>query len=1443
MAEELTKGFGGMHRDTVRRYYPDGKYLDAENINQTPPEVNSRFGATAAKGSEFAFEFGAINFGADSDDYIALRFELDLTTTGIVHTFQYDDGSLQPPFNISSAQVTAALRYADLVSQLETATASIGGEVYINAPVTNVAQKVHIGFRAYGYSYVFTETVGGTSFSINVLKPFYGTASNGYFEPLYGFKLPIGNDLFILSSNGPVFRFGVAQEALDGTWTYTVLLQTNAFTYNEADTFGDMPGEIAFGDRVSLYPTAWGYVPRTLYVKLQETWVANSAMVWNENPAYIETGNPDGFYSYETVAEQTQTQIIENKARVTNAVPNNSGGSLSTGGYEYIIRQKVSTASVSGFGIRSGMIPVFRDGLGDTQLSGDTGGRFTSKSTTLTIQGLNPRIYTKLELVVIVNTDGVISSYGIEYDITGETMEVIHTGNETRFEITIAEINAQQVIFETVGSARIVRNKLTYGRIQIAADINLAAAAQTITITSRRRAIPSVGNDFSSVNEYMVPRNTFLYAGYMHRETYRIGIFFYLKGGRVTPVYFVKDHKLDDIGLLLCDTSLGEIYAYYLEADVDFSTFPDIDGVPFTEAVEGWSYVRRPCIPEIHPGYYLPQTDLPLPYYSVGGHVPYFGAYAGFSNDMRRQGAWISLGNLFGTTQIDSFFAGDTFYNHGQTNVYNTDIENIPDGSNITHYTLTEYGGDFDPTGVSIQPNLSYQSVGFNSNGTRVINTNILSTQVNTYFKCNQALVATGTSNGDPVPNKLTSYLDRGFYYFPLYRPASSLSQSKYGPTTSGTYISTGHFRAMESGTTVYQDDIFGGDTFTQKNVIKWQNQAVPTITANLDATVGTPVADGLRQYVMVANFAGPLASVTQAYSITLPDQGGGLYGGSVFLNWSPIPGALSYDIYRINPGSIVFRIASGLSATNMLDNGIAGALDVIPTPTLSNVMRAGISFYSQNRGNYQLRSFPDNNTDNYPYTTGSLVSWLADPQNPGTYNYSASYTPPDEAPVLYPSYDADAQVDLSQPNAMYYSEQGVEGALIDSKRIFRPLNFKLFPAIYGTIRNIFLIATNYLMVLMDRAILSQTVDQQQVQNNVDGSAITIGDGTVLGAREVTISNIGAPIKTGAIQYIGYTGQQYMAWYEPRLKKLMQYRGGTINDVENDIGEKTGNQSFIAKNNDLVMAERSIIFGSDFLRKEVMITAVNSISGSVVYDLGDTYAAGNIVYTVNSVMQRQYYRAKISVPINKNPDTIANQLQYWEKYRQSNYTLIFNQKLNEITGLWNFYPKMYLDFNDTFLTHALKEASPIDSYVYEHNKGLDMYDDIDFTSSVTVLFKDNPENYKTGRILMVDIQDQPVYLFVRAVNIERDGTVKELKTYGDQANYSFVRPEWKIDIRNDATISAANPTGINTLMTAQPTGQFIEATIFFKNSSEISLNTLNSVLLKYVIKGPYKQQK
>lgn len=108
---------------------------------------------------------------------------------------------------------------------------------------------------------------------------------------------------------------------------------------------------------------------------------------------------------------------------------------------------------------------------------------------------------------------------------------------------------------------------------------------------------------------------------------------------------------------------------------------------------------------------------------------------------------------------------------------------------------------------------------------------------------------------------------------------------------------------------------------------------------------------------------------------------------------------------------------------------------------------------------------------------------------------------------------------------------------------------------------------------------------------------------------------------------------------------------------------------------------------------------------------------------------------------------------------------------------------------------------------------------------------------------MVDIQDQPVYLFVRAVNIERDGTVKELKTYGDQANYSFVRPEWKIDIRNDATISAANPTGINTLMTAQPTGQFIEATIFFKNSSEISLNTLNSVLLKYVIKGPYKQQK
>lgn len=1319
LISEIRKVFGGMIKDLISELVPKDKYIDAQNINLSQYSNQTKGGAPPALGNEFKITKKEINFALSTDDYKGYRIALDLTADGISHVFVVTDsvGTVIDTFAaISLAGGSPQARYDEMVAQINAADPSY--DVYIPSALSNVSQVVYVGFKINGFDYSVAETIDGTDYDVFVIKEYYGPTVNGVFQPIKSFN--IGNDLHIMSTNGDVFNWGVAvKDETTEDWTYTTLLQTKQIAI-ETDAVVDLDGEIDFGNRVSLYMAGKGFIPRAFYVIQQTVWGEYYAMVYNENPDYIQSGNPDGQYTYENIDLNSRIQITENLATVSLTSVNNTGGSLPAASNMYLVQQVISENSYSGFSLVSDPIPIFSDATTDLQLSGNEGGADTTKTVTLSINNLNPNNYTQVRLVCVRNIDGAMTAILVgEYDITGESISVTHTGNEPVVSIALTDLVTNQILVSDAGNLVISRNRLFISNVALENDPDVSEWAKTHSISTQRQTIDAIGTINSTVNEYQKPENVFNYTGYMLNETYRLGTLVFYKSG-VIATYFTADWTCEFAGSGALTVGGGStpdsIYAYFPRVVVDTSTAPDIDGVPFNDAIYGYSIVRQECIPEVlASGIFLPSTSVGLGFYSVGQNVAN-PTYADFIVS-RRLGAFLSMDLLMNQAGIIPI-VGDKLLNYGQPTLYNTVTQTATTVPLADYCILKEFNGiaaSFDE--ITIDEDGEY--VPFNSISLSNIGSDKYITVIGSPI-LNQASLAIHLSVD---ADNITGETEYGFYIAQYFRALTD----KYGDEDQGTYFSCGHFRRVESGTTSYSEDVFGGDTFTQKNFIKFANE------------------------------------------------------------------------------------------------------DVVPAP--ENFYRHGVSFYSQNRGNYQLRYFAEDAPfPDYPYTTdgsNQLVQWLSgtaptfgqNSEYAGTLTYSTTYTPINQFQT-FQGFDPEAPVVEESPNLMLYSDLKLEGQLGDPYRIFRALNQKAYPLVYGTITNTFSNG-NYITVMMERAIARQEINQQAVIQSTDSSSLILGDGSVLGAREVYVSFLGSPIKTAAIQYLTTRGDLYIQWYNPQYKKDLRLAGDGIRD----LGVENQMQSFFIQNGQYIQDNWSMVYGFDFYNNEVIKVANYDLPDAVPFDLGNTYTAGDVVYVEGYYTTRKYYKALIDVPEGIDPTLPSSLTQYWEIYRQSNYTLAFNEDLNAYSTFYSYTPVLFMPYKNTFLTYCA--AGGLDLNIYEHNKWTNQFYDDPVLAFITFVYNDMSEDYKSARNVFMQITDKPVYINFLGL----DGSL----TYAAPADITQKRDYWWSYAKNDATVTAANPSGINSGLTARIGGETIQVTIFYQNGDDV-LNVLKEASLTMKLK-------
>lgn len=1355
MANWITEArgvIGGMIKDLLKRNIPKNKYWEAENIALSPNNQDSLNGASVQLGSEPAFDLNEIDATDPVNGFKYFRVPLDLTVPNINHTFTitYGSPSTTYSFTISSASGTPAGRYAQLTSLLLSNTAVIGGNVFQG--VSPTATKVYIGFKVNTDAQI-SLTIAGVKQEVIILQEYLAN-NGGAFRELK--SINIEENLFVLATNGTVLQLTVGKkDYLTGNWTSKILFQTNTIQI-PIGTPIDMDGQIDFGERLSIYFTTNG-IPRCIYVPYKNVWNDFASMIWfydaNTNTM---VNNTDGYYLYNSIESETALQLLQNFARVSNAVVA-TGGALKTGNKQYYIRQISGNEVKTGIGMGSGQVSIFQEPLNDPALYGNVAGLDTNKKATLTVENLQPSLYDKFELICTENNGGVFTSSIVNvFDITGETMTVTHFGNEQQVSVSQSEFAQEQVLLKTAKNLVIARNRLFLSNITTQVDYDLSAWAQTITLAQAKGTIPL--SDFNNVGEYQQASTIFSKTGYMFLETYRFGIKLYFTNGFVSRPYFIEDFKFD-VGSNTQLTNGAGVVAptatsvWYVTAQVNLDTAPTIDGKPLKDVLYGYEIVRQECIPEVlATGFAMPSTfssGIVSTRYKVGGRVveraqtgvaptsPFFSS---------RIGGFYSPDVIFGTTDIQPI-SGDQIINYGQPILLsygNTGfIPNTAGGTQTQQVCGSMIFSDYPDVLATSNTITKGEVVEFNSTGSiRMGSSNVsLTLDIlgetflgvdNGRYGNNQKCVAFEVST-DLNPRTGTT-IDYGFYYAAYYRA----QPNKYGDIENGNYISCGYFRKLVVGVGgTYTDSVYGGDTFTQKSYMKFCNFYSKEPTNNSEAA------------------------------------------------------------YRI-----------------------------------------GIEFWTQNRANFQLRNFTPISKD-FPYTTDNtfitngIRDWLGlDQLNGGQVLYDIANSPLQIPTAARQGFNPNEPLDTTKENILYYSELKVNDSLSDPYRMFMPLNRKSYPAMYGGIQNTFTKDSNSLIVMMDNQVYLQALDQQQNQTNSDGTNIIIGDGSVLGARELPLSQIGAPLKTAAVQYKTSSGRIHVAYFNPYLKKLIRIGEGVT-----DIGETTGVQSFLTNNTDRCFSENSVIFGYNFINDELYMTAVNTLPSATLWNNASTYNAGNIVYVpllMQPAQQFVYYKAKINVPVNKRPTDLVNQVNYWEQIRQSNFTLVYNDKLGMTSGFKSIYPMRYLPFNETYLSAILVDNLPGQfTSFYEHN-GLNTsdYEQNEIIASVTFYFNDVADYYKIARLLYIDINESPIFVMVRTVN--NDGS--DFVTYSQEPEINYIRPHWATAIRNDATISVDNPNGLPDINTAQMAGQLIEVTVYFKNTNPQVLNVLKNISLRSIIK-------
>lgn len=234
-------------------------------------------------------------------------------------------------------------------------------------------------------------------------------------------------------------------------------------------------------------------------------------------------------------------------------------GNLPIGNYHFYFRYVDADGNETDFVGESGMVSIFKG----TQFGSITSGfrdENSYKSVKFIISNIDPA-YQYINVYYTRSTSAMdqnatVQAYKIDQKFLVNNSlicQVFITGNETKKEISVDELNPQYQIAQNVQTQASCQNMLFFGNIEDQnidytelSDLSLRFVARADV----SKSYDPVMHDYNHATRdtYADPSFIYNYTGYQNHEIYRFGIVYLLQNGTLSPVFNIRGMYFDKKG-------------------------------------------------------------------------------------------------------------------------------------------------------------------------------------------------------------------------------------------------------------------------------------------------------------------------------------------------------------------------------------------------------------------------------------------------------------------------------------------------------------------------------------------------------------------------------------------------------------------------------------------------------------------------------------------------------------------------------------------------------------------------------------------------------------------------------------------------------------------------------------------------------------------------------
>ena len=654
------------------------------------------------------------------------------------------------------------------------------------------------------------------------------------------------------------------------TWLYTDLITSKEFNFNtnyQVKTYCETNNI-----RKSLYWVEKNNPPRVLYYK--GDYVQNG---------FINYINPENQYEYGIIAQETRLIVAGSFVSVSFLQQLQSGGAVKSGNWRYAVNF-VSDGNVeTEYTLLTNPVNVYSPDFNGNpkQIDGNDPSFTTSKINQISVSNIPAGLFKYIQLAgVNYLGDGIIGYNITKVQLTDSQTSVIinHTGLEADTSIIdVGLFNVEPVPYRTAQNIDAIDNRLVLSNLTTSLVSDLSAWAQTFTHSIKRATVEGVGNVTGSYfrGEYADPLNVNYRGGYTHNETYRFSARLrFAETGQITPAFWIDDiiintsstnnqpsytpspnrriSGLPDYNLTISGIPAGanSVYAAYVEfSNIDLNY--TINGKRIKDVFSEIIIERAEVVKEIlASGCSALSINGAASVFRYSASASVIGEYPFISGDIRGitavspiyPGGGGAIRTIFKLYSPDvfcseeslSFIAGDKILNYGNPDMVSANPANLyNNGGKTYNSTVHEYNGytNIAPTTHSVSEMILVNTGSGGEPIAGVSYKQVLENVIPADYWSNKVgyVIKTSTSLTNISANS-----DYGFYYTQYFREIlyTDPDDCKYGQRINTKYIPTGaSLNTNGSAATVVSVSVFGGDTFTQKFILK-HRAAIPASIA-----------------------------------------------------------------------------------------------------------------------------------------------------------------------------------------------------------------------------------------------------------------------------------------------------------------------------------------------------------------------------------------------------------------------------------------------------------------------------------------------------------------------------------------------------------------------------------------------------------------------------------